>query len=310
VWFSKKKIKKNMIVKKKDLIMKRIHNEKINSIALDNFIKKKSLINIKKETPINKSMVSNDVIALIIVRSASKRLPKKSHLSICGYKTIEHLILRLKQSKKINKIILCTTRKKEDKIFKLISKKHKIDIFFGDNLDVLNRMIGAIKNKKCDLVLRVTGDDILIDPEYLDQSIQFHLKNNLEYSNNKKLPSGMEIEVFDKKLLLDIQKLSVNTKNTEYLSFYINNNIEQIQNGTLNLKKDYRKIRMTLDHYNDFIVIKSFLEKMKINNKLFTYGLNDVVKFYNNNKDLFKINKTKKIKGKKLNTTFDWTKLD
>ena len=67
---------------------------------------------------------------------------------------------------------------------------------------------------------------------------------------------------------------------------------------------------MTLDHYNDFIVIKSFLEKMKINNKLFTYGLNDVVKFYNNNKDLFKINKTKKIKGKKLNTTFDWTKLD
>ena len=310
VWFSRKEIRKNTIVKKKDLIMKRTHNTKINSISLDNFIKKKTKVKIKKETPINKSMVLNHVVALIIVRSASKRLPKKSHLNICGYKTIEHLILRLKKSKKINKIILCTTRKKEDKICKPISKKYKIDIFFGDNSDVLNRMIGAIKNKKCDLVLRITGDDILIDSEYLDQNIDFHLTNNLEYSNNKQLPSGMEIEVFDKKLLLEIKKLSVNTKYTEYLSFYIDNNIEQIQNGTLDLKKDYRKIRMTLDHHNDFIVIKSFLEKMKKNNKLFTYGLGDVVKFYNNNKNLFKINKINKIKGKKVNTTFDWTKLD
>ena len=78
---------------------------------------------------------------------------------------------------------------REDKIFESIAKKHKIDIFFGDNLNVLKRMNSAIMNKKCDLVLRITGDDILIDPYYLDKNIEFHLKNNLEYSNNKKLPS-------------------------------------------------------------------------------------------------------------------------
>ena len=59
-------------------------------------------------------------------------------------------------------------------------------------------MNSAIMNKKCDLVLRITGDDILIDPYYLDKNIEFHLKNNLEYSNNKKLPSGMEVEILIK----------------------------------------------------------------------------------------------------------------
>ena len=42
-----------------------------------------------------------------------------------------------------------------------------------------------------------------------------------EYSNNKKLPSGMEVEIFNKDLLFDIEKISVDTKNTEYLTFYV-----------------------------------------------------------------------------------------
>ena len=36
---------------------------------------------------------------------------------------------------------------REDKVFKNIAKKHKIDIFFGNNLNVLKRMNDAIKIK-------------------------------------------------------------------------------------------------------------------------------------------------------------------
>ena len=113
-------------------------------------------------------------------------------------------------------------------------------------------MNGAIKKTKCDLALRITGDDILIDPYSLDKNIQFHLENNLEYSNNKKLPSGMEVEIFNKDLLLNIEKISVDTKNTEYLTFYVEDNIQQIQHATLNTGKDYRNIRMTLDNEKRF----------------------------------------------------------
>ena len=49
------------------------------------------------------------------------------------------------------------------------------------------------------------GDDILIDPEYLDLNLDFHIEKNLEYSNNKDLPSGCEVEIFDVELL-KIQK--------------------------------------------------------------------------------------------------------
>ena len=309
VWFAKGLIPRNTTIKKNDLTMKRSKNTFINSLDYKDFLNKKTLKNINSRIPINKSFVKNNVIALIVVRSASKRLKGKAFKKICGFMTIEHLILRVKKAKKINKIILCTSKMREDKIFESIAKKHKIDIFFGDNLNVLKRMNSAIMNKKCDLVLRITGDDILIDPYYLDKNIEFHLKNNLEYSNNKKLPSGMEVEIFNKDLLFEIEKISIDTKNTEYLTFYVEDNIQQIQHATLNTGKDYRNIRMTLDNENDFKIIQTFLKLMKKKNKLFNYSLNEVVKFYKKNNFLFKKNKLNKTKGIQVNTSFNWKKL-
>ena len=58
-------------------------------------------------------------------------------------------------------------------------------------------MLDELKKINTDIVVRITGDDILIDPEYLDLNLDFHIEKNLEYSNNKDLPRGCEVEIFD-----------------------------------------------------------------------------------------------------------------
>ena len=35
-------------------------------------------------------------------------------------------------------------------------------------------MLDSIKKSKTDIVVRITGDDILIDPKYLDLNLNFH----------------------------------------------------------------------------------------------------------------------------------------
>ena len=65
---------------------------------------------------------------------------------------------------------------------------------------------------------------------------------------------------------------------------------------------------MTLDNENDFQIIKKFLELMEKKKKLFSYNLNEVIKFYNKNKFLFKKNELNKIKGFNINTSFNWKK--
>jgi len=308
-WVTKKKLKKNQILKKTDLIMKRIDKSNLHNFFIEDILGKKILQDIEKETIIKKSFFKNHVTALIVVRTASKRLPQKSLKKICGLRTIEHCIRRVKTSKKIDNIILCTTNLQEDKVLHKIAKKNKIDFYAGEVDDVLLRMINAVKKKKTDLIIRVTGDDILINPYYLNKTINFHLENNFDYTDNKSLPSGTEVEIFNKEVLKKIHFLAIDPSGTEYLTFYIKNNLNFFNTGSLKLEKKIIKIlKLTLDTPADFKIIKLFLEEMNNRNKLFSHTLDDMLKFYKRNIELFKKNK-KKIKGQKVNTDLEWKKI-
>ena len=57
--------------------------------------------------------------------------------------------------------------------------KNNIDYFQGDEKNVLKRMFDASNKFRSTITIWVTGDDVLIDPYYLDKLIDFHLKNNL-----------------------------------------------------------------------------------------------------------------------------------
>lgn len=309
VWFIKKSINKGEKIKKNNLIMKRPSVEGSHNIPLNFFINKKTLANINSNININKSMFENDITAIIVVRTASRRLKKKALKKIRNLTCIEYLIKRIKMSKKINRIILCTTKKNSDDILVKIAKKNKIQYFRGENKDVLSRMLKSIKKIKTDLVVRITGDDILIDPYFLDKTIEHHLKNNLQYTDAKNLPTGIDVEVFDKQLLETIYKLSKDTSKTEYLTFYVTDHKQQFSIGSLNVNNFYRKkIRLTLDNKKDFIVIKTFLESMHKQNKFFNHDFNDLINFYKKNKSIFKINKNKN-NLLKINTSFNWKKI-
>ena len=310
IWHAKSNIKKFQKITKKNVIMKRPSNNAICPVPIEMFLGKKILFNVKRDAPLSKSLFKNNIIATIIVRSKSKRLPKKALLKICNKYSIQHLIDRVKQSKLINRIILCTSSNKEDKIFKEIAKNNNIDFFAGSNLDVLNRMLCALKNKNVNTVIRITGDDILIDPIYMDKTITYHLDNNLDYTENKCLPSGMEVEIFDINTLKKIYSLAEDTNGSEYLTFYIDRYKDQFNAGSFKIKKPISKnIKLTLDTRKDFAIIKLFLEKMSKENKLVSYDLNDVLNFYKENQRKFENNKKKKIKGYDVNTKLNWKKI-
>jgi len=255
-------------------------------------------------------MFANDITATIIARTNSKRLKKKVIKKICGIFSIEHLINKIKQSKKINRIILCTTKKKEDDLLVKIAKNNKINYYRGSEKNVLERILGAVKKYKTDVVIRLTGDDILVDPYYMDKTIDYHLKNNLQYTDAKNLPSGIEAEIFDRHFLEIIYKIAADSAGTEYLTYYVSDHKNQFKVGSLDVNNYYRKkIRLTLDNKKDFIVIKNFLESMKERKKLFTYTYNDIITFYKNNKKIFLENLDNKERRKKVNTEFIWKRL-
>ena len=117
-------------------------------------------------------MLSKKYCALVSVRSKSKRLVNKWKLDICEKPTLFHLLNRLKKSKLLDDIIICTTERYEDNQIYNFAKKNKVKCFRGSELNVLDRMLNAAKKfGDFDHLIRVTGDDVLIDYNYLDEAI-------------------------------------------------------------------------------------------------------------------------------------------
>ncbi len=309
---SAKQINKGEIILNKDITYKRINNDEIENVLIEELVGKKTNKKINLEDVITRDLVENKIYGLIVVRLSSKRLPNKALKDIDGNPAIVHLISRIKKSKLITKIILCTTTNREDDQLETIAKENNIEFFRGDEKDVLGRMLNAVDNKKADVIVRITGDDILIDPEYIDIGLKDHLKKNVEYTDLKELPSGTEVEIFDHKLLKDIYKCSINKKETEYLTYFITNNKDQIKTNSLKVTEKHAKNwRLTLDTQEDYIVIKKFIDYIKLKGKIDEYNLDDIVEFFNKNLDILEINKTTKSKKdeKEINTKMIWEKL-
>ena len=233
-------------------------------------------------------------------------------MEIAGKPTLSHLIGRVKQSKLVDQIVLCTTLEPEDRKIYDLGVKEGIMAYRGPVEDVLGRMHGAIGEENTDLVIRITGDDILIDPNYLDRAIEHHLATNAQYTDSKGLPSGTEVEVFDYELLKNIHDLAEDRSGTEYLTWYVTDNQEQIRCSSNPVKKEHCKNwRLTLDTKEDFEVIKSFLVKMDQENKLHSYRYEDIIEFFSRNPQQLEHNRQVKQRVDRsiVNTRIQWQNL-
>lgn len=137
--------------------------------------------------------------AIIQARCESTRFPNKILQKYKNTTYIEILLKRVKLCKKINKIIVVTSNdKKNQKLIKIL-KKNNIKYFIGDKNNVLERYYLAAKKYKLKTIVRLTGDNPLIDPILIDEFVDQFKNNKIDYladSNPPTYPDGMDIEVF------------------------------------------------------------------------------------------------------------------
>ena len=138
--------------------------------------------------------------AIIQARCESTRFPNKIIEKFKNSTLIEILLSRVKLCKKIDKIIVVTSDDKRNQKLIKILKKNNINYLVGSKNNVLERYYLAAKKYKIKIIIRLTGDNPLIDPFLIDQFVNEFKKNNIDYladSNPPTYPDGMDIEVFN-----------------------------------------------------------------------------------------------------------------
>jgi len=130
------------------------------------------------------------IAVFIPVRLDSTRLPRKALLDIGAKPAIVHLIERLKLSSRPHEIVLCTSNESTDDALSEIAESCKIRLCRGSKEDLLKRYSQAVAENDVDLIVNVDGDDILIDPEQVDQVAEALLATGADIVKCEGLPFG------------------------------------------------------------------------------------------------------------------------
>jgi len=209
-----------------------------------------------------KSKIKKKIIAIVQARCNSIRLPNKVLKKFDGKPAIEVLYERLNLSKKLNNIIIATSKNPSN--LKLVSfcKEKKFDFFLGSENNVLKRYYDTNKKFNADIIVRITGDSILIDHNLVDEVIDLFIKKKVDYASNSQpesFPDGLDVEVFSKKCLNETYKLAKNKYDKEHVTSFIRSS-EKFKRVNFKNDKDYSSLRWTLDQKEDFKIIASIIE--------------------------------------------------
>ena len=117
-------------------------------------------------------------------RMVSDRLPGKVMKPVLGKPILTYIFDILKRVKNLDGFILITTVLEEDDVIEELCNKYKVDCVRGSVHDVIDRFRIAYELYRPEHIVRVTGDDPLMDPELIERIINEHLNGDFDYTSN------------------------------------------------------------------------------------------------------------------------------
>ena len=203
----------------------------------------------------------NKVAIFIQARLFSTRLKGKILFSFFNQTIIDRIIKISKRVKFKKKIYILSGNYKKNSFLKKYALNNNVNIFFGDEDNVLKRFQNLIYKEKLQdyYILRLTSDNYLAQPKILDHVIKEGLKKKYDYCYIKPL-SHFAGELIKATTLLKEKGKTEDIKNHVTLGIRKNKKIKKLVLGNNTMNIDHTKY-FTLDTIDDLMIMKVLEDK-------------------------------------------------
>ncbi len=197
--------------------------------------------------------------AIIQARMASTRLPGKILMPLPfpgGKPLLTSLIDGIRRSLFVNKIILATSVGSENDILANFSRQNGIFLYRGSEENVLSRFVDVIRQYHLDIVVRLTGDNPIVDAQILDRAIKYHVDEGNDYTKTSLLPVGMNFEIASAESIVKQLEYPLTKADKEHVTLFIRNST-YFKKGDF-LLSEYQEVsslRLTIDYPSDFAML-------------------------------------------------------
>lgn len=233
------------------------------------------------------------IVSTVEARMGSTRFPGKTLSEIVGKPMLELIIERLKRARGVDEIVMATTTEPEDKVITKLAERVGVKWYRGSSEDVLDRVLQAAKAHKADIIVEMTGDNPLLEPELVDEAIDIYLNGDYDYVSNaikETYPDGLNVQVFSVEVLDEVARLTNDPADRENVSLYIYEHPEKYRLYNMEAPPEYYhpEYRWTVDTEEDIQFVTAVYESLYY--KKPDFSIADVMKLLSEKPDLLKIN--------------------
>src|SRR4030081_1777500 len=172
----------------------------------------------------------------------STRLPGKVLLDLAGASVLSRVLERVRRTNSIDEVLVATTDRPSDDVIVQECLRYQIPIFRGQEEDVLDRYYRAAVSAKADVVVRITSDCPLIDPEVTGKTVQAFLEERPDYASNclvRTYPRGLDTEVVTVRALERAWREAAKPHQREHVTPYIYGNPGEFRLLSVTGEADY-----------------------------------------------------------------------
>jgi spore coat polysaccharide biosynthesis protein SpsF len=162
------------------------------------------------------------------------------------------------------------------------------------------RVIGAAESIETDVIVEITGDCPINDPQIIEQTIQMFLTRDVDYVSNSHIrtfPDGMDCQVFSLETLKKSARMTNDPLDHEHVTLHIRNHPQIFSHAYLIAPPElhWPELGLTLDETADYELLKRIIEHFGDDRSFFSCS--DAIELLRENPDWIKINQSVKRKG-------------
>ena len=248
-------------------------------------------------------------VAIIQGRMSSSRLPGKILTDISSQPMLTRVMIRASRATTLDQIIFATTTDASDDPVAEYCDLAGLDYTRGSLFDVLDRYYQTATQFKADIVVRITADCPVIDPDLIDDVVNTLLEdeydfvcNRLPPPYNRTYPIGLDVEACTFKVLKKAWKDAKEPQHREHVMPYFYEGVQlsvisrQLSEGVsprgfkvalLNHVTDFNDYRWTVDTPEDLEFMREVYKHFDGRDD---FSWKEVLDLVHDNPELMKIN--------------------
>ena len=218
----------------------------------------------------------------VSARTASKRLPNKSHLNLYrDTSLISHVLNRAKLAS-ADLVVLCTTQEPEDDSLVDVANRCGTEVFRGSTEDKLARWLGACDTFGVTAFVTMDGDDPFCEPSLASQA--FSQLQDCDFVESTQIVTGGFTYAINTTALRKVCEIK-DSENTEMMWTYFKDTGLFKVSELVVLEKELLRndIRLTLDYIEDLELFREIFRLLDSKERI---DLLEVVRLLDTRDDL------------------------